>query len=114
MKKRDYRDYLHDLLDSMKDIEDFVGNMTYEDFIEDKKTINAVVRSIEIIGEATKNLPTSFRNEYSSVPWRKMAGMRDRLAHEYFDIDMEILWQVIKKDIVSLEPKIRQILERIS
>lgn len=109
MKKRDYRDYLQDIVDSIDDIETFAKNMTYENFSKDKKTINAVVRSIEIIGEATKKLPTSFRNKYPSIPWGKMAGMRDKLIHEYFGIDLEILWNVIKKDIPSVKPVIKQI-----
>ncbi len=109
MKKRDYRDYIQDILDSIKDISSFVGDMGSEDFAKDRKTINAVVRSVEIIGEATKNLPSSFRNKHVSVPWKKMAGMRDKLIHEYFGVDLEILWEVIKKDIPLLEPKLREI-----
>ena len=112
MKNRDYQDYLQDILDSINDIEDFVENMTFEDFVKDRKTINAVVRSIEIIGEATKNLPNPVRSKYSSVPWKKMAGMRDRLIHEYFGVDLEILWKAIKKEIPSVAPEIKQILKQ--
>ena len=101
--KRDYRDYLSDIATSIKDIEDFTRGLTYRKFSKDKKTINAVVRSIEIIGEATKNIPASLRNKYSSIPWKKMAGMRDKLIHEYFGIDIKILWTVAKKDIAVLK-----------
>lgn len=87
--------------------------MNYEDFIADRKTSNAVIRSVEIIGEATKNLPASFRNKYSSVPWKKMAGMRDKLIHEYFGVDMEIVWSTIKREIPTVEPPIKQIFEQV-
>ncbi|MBI4712074.1 MAG: DUF86 domain-containing protein [Planctomycetes bacterium] len=110
MKKREYRDYLQDILDSIKDVQLFIGKMKYEKFLTDKKTVNAVVRSIEIIGEAAKHLPGSFRNKYPAVPWKKMAGMRDKLAHEYFGIDLSILWQTINEDIPPLEPKIKLII----
>jgi len=112
MKRRDYRDYLQDILDSIKDIESFIENMDSEDFTKDKKTINAVIRSIEVIGEATKNIPKSIRDKYPSVPWKKMAGMRDRMIHEYFGVDIEILWKTVKEDIPSLKPLMEALLEK--
>ncbi|MEM1586629.1 MAG: DUF86 domain-containing protein [Candidatus Bathyarchaeia archaeon] len=113
MRKRDYRDYLQDILDSIKDIEDFTRNMDFEDFARDRKTINAVIRSIEVIGEAVKHIPKLIRDKYPSIPWRKMAGMRDKLIHEYFGIDIKILWKTIKKDIPPLKPLIQNILESL-
>ncbi|MEM1582071.1 MAG: DUF86 domain-containing protein [Candidatus Bathyarchaeia archaeon] len=113
MRKRDYRDYLQDILDSIKDIEDFTRNMDFEDFARDKKTINAVIRSIEVLGEAAKHIPKSIRDKYPSVPWRKMAGMRDKLIHEYFGVDVKILWKTIKKDVPPLKPLIQNILESL-
>jgi uncharacterized protein with HEPN domain len=76
LKRRDLRDYLQDILDATGDIENFIDEMTYEQFIKDKKTLNAVVRSIEIIGEASKNLPNSLKAKYSELPWREITGMR--------------------------------------
>ncbi|MEM3479047.1 MAG: DUF86 domain-containing protein [Candidatus Bathyarchaeia archaeon] len=113
MRKRDYRDYLQDILDSIKDIEEFTRNMDFEDFARDKKTINAVIRSIEVIGEAAKHIPKSVRDKYPSIPWKKMAGMRDKLIHEYFGVDVKILWKTIKKDIPPLKPLIENILESL-
>jgi uncharacterized protein with HEPN domain len=99
MKARDYRDYLQDILDAVDDIENFVDNMTYEQFIKDRKTLNAVVRSIEIIGEASKNIPESMKAKYKKLPWKQMAGMRDKLIHAYFGLDVETLWKAVAENI---------------
>ena len=113
MRRRDYRDYLQDIIDSINDIEDFTKNMSFEDFAIDKKTINAVIRSLEVIGEATKSIPKSFRDRYPFIPWRKMAGMRDKMIHEYFGVDVRILWETIKRDIPPLKPLIWSVLESL-
>ncbi|HDT13571.1 MAG TPA: DUF86 domain-containing protein [Candidatus Aminicenantes bacterium] len=84
--------------------------MEFEEFKKDRKTINAVVRSIEVIGEASKKIPAVITADYPKVPWKKMGGMRDRLIHEYFGIDLEILWTVASRDIKGLKPEIRRIL----
>ena len=78
MKKRNYQDYLKDILDSINDIEEFIRNMSFEEFKKDKKTINAVVRSIEVMGEATKNIPKSLRNKHKEIPWKKIVGMNEK------------------------------------
>lgn len=109
MKRRDYRDYLQDIVQAIEDIETFVAGMSYADFVNDKKTVNAVVRSIEVIGEATKKLPVSLKKKYALIPWKKMAGMRDKLIHEYFGIDLEILWAVAERDISLIKPAIKKI-----
>lgn len=110
MKNRIYLDYVRDINDSIRDIESFIKSMEFEEFKKDRKTINAVVRSIEVIGEASKKIPAAITTEYPGVPWKKMAGMRDKLIHEYFGIDLEILWTVAKRDIKGLKPEIRRIL----
>jgi len=111
--KRDYRDYVQDILDSINDIENFIGDMNFEEFTRDKKTINAVVRSIEVIGEATKKIPKTLRDRYSNIPWKKMAGMRDKLIHEYLGIDIEILWKVAKDEVSPLKPLIQNTLKSL-
>lgn len=114
MKKKDYRDYLQDILDSINDTDDFVKGMSFDDFLKDKKSVNAVIRSIEVIGEAAKKIPHSLRKEFPDIPWKKMTGMRDKLIHEYFGVDLEIIWEVIRKDLPSIKPLIVEAIENIS
>ncbi|MCU0848818.1 MAG: DUF86 domain-containing protein [Spirochaetes bacterium] len=109
MKSRDYRDYLNDIMESIEDISEFTGDMSREEFIKDKKTYNAVVRCIEVIGEASKKIPDEIKQKEAGIPWKFMAGMRDKLIHEYFGIDGMILWKTIKEDIHPLRDKIKKL-----
>jgi uncharacterized protein with HEPN domain len=109
MVKRVYTDYIQDILDSIQDIENFIQGMNYEEFRDDRKTINAVIRSIEIIGEASKKIPKSLRDSQPEIPWKKMAGMRDKLTHAYFGIDLEIIWKVVSEEIIQIKPGILKI-----
>ena len=106
MKKREYRDYLLDIFNSINEIASFIVNMTYEDFMKDRKTCNAVIRSIEIIGEATKQIPKSIKDKNPSIPWKRMVGMRDKMIHEYFGIDYAIFWKTAKETLPKLKDKI--------
>ena len=103
--------YLQDILDAVNDIESFVDDMTYEEFIKDRKTLNAVVRSIEIIGEASKNIPETIKAKNKELPWKQMAGMRDKLIHAYFGIDTETLWKTAKDNIPPLKKSIQKMLK---
>ncbi len=108
--KRDCRVYLRDILQSFRNAQEFVGRMSYEKFITDKKTVSAVVRELEVAGEATKQLPGTVRRKYPDIPWSDMAGMRDKLIHFYFGVDMEIVWETVKVRIPQLEPLIEDVL----
>lgn len=103
--------YIKDLLESMENAEAFAGNMSYEDFSGDMKTSYAIVRCIEIIGEASKNIPHNIRRKYPGIPWKKMAGMRDKVIHFYFGVNFRSVWLVVKNEIPSLKPQLKKILE---
>ncbi|HAK88387.1 MAG: hypothetical protein A2077_04855 [Nitrospirae bacterium GWC2_46_6] len=104
-------DYLNDILESICDIRDFTAGMNREDFSNDKKTIKAVVRSFEVIGEAASKLPHNIREMYPEIPWQETIAMRNRLIHEYFGVDLDIVWQTIEEDLEPLEKNVKRIIE---
>ncbi len=103
--------YVKDVIQNMLDAEEFIQGLSYEAFLSDKKTFNAVVRSIEVIGEAVKNIPDSVRSRYSDIPWKEMAGMRDKLIHFYFGVDKEAVWVTVKERIPTIRPIFEKILQ---
>jgi len=109
---REYVDYLRDILDAMGKAQQFVENLSYEQFAVDDKTVFAVVRALEIVGEATKNIPKPIRKEYPEVPWKDMAGMRDILIHDYFGVDVETVWLTVAEKIPEVKPLIQKMLEK--
>jgi uncharacterized protein with HEPN domain len=111
MKSRDYRDFLNDILEAIADIETFINDLSYEEFAKDRKTLNAVVRSLEVIGEAAKNIPDKIKTEYTDVPWKRMTGMRDKLIHGYFGVNTKTLYKAAKDDIPPLKEPIDKILK---
>jgi uncharacterized protein with HEPN domain len=107
---REFLDFVEDMLDAMDKAEILIAGFTYREFEADFRTNFAVVRALEIIGEATKRLPLSLRERYPGIPRRGMAGMRDRIIHGYDTVDLQIVWDVVKRDIPELKPQIEQIL----
>lgn len=111
---RDYKLYIKDILDCIEKIEEFVSGMSFDEFVKDDKTNSAVVRKLEIIGEATKSISKSISEKYEEIPWKDMAKMRDKISHFYFGIDYEIVWKVIKERLPEVKPLIEQILEDLN
>ncbi len=109
--KREFLDYVEDIIGAMEDVLSFVEGMDYDDFAKDKRTIYAVIRAVEVIGEAVKKIPKSVRNRYPEIPWKDMAGMRDKLIHEYFGVDLKRVWKTVKEDIPKLKPLFEKILK---
>ncbi len=109
-EERDPSDFLADIIDSIEKVESFVEGFDFEKFSTDTKTTYAVVRALEIIGEATKNLPDSLKVKHPEVPWRDMAGFRDKVVHGYFGVDLEVVWNTAVKDVPFLKPLIVKIL----
>ncbi|MDL1969279.1 MAG: DUF86 domain-containing protein [Deltaproteobacteria bacterium] len=101
--KKDSEVFIEHILESIELIENYTANKTFSDFIESAQLQDSIIRRIEIIGEAVKNLPAEVKNNYPDVPWKKIAGMRDVLIHKYFGIDLELTWQVVQKDIPYLK-----------
>ena len=111
--KRDNKLFVHDILKAIKDIELFVKDMDYAAFSVDEKTKSAIVWQIHIIGEATKNLPKSLTDKYEGLPWKYMARIRDKIAHFYFGIDYEIVWDVVTNKLPGIRPGIERILSEL-
>ncbi|MCD6514489.1 MAG: DUF86 domain-containing protein [Candidatus Odinarchaeota archaeon] len=111
--KREVGDYIEDIINAMNKALQFVKGMSYDEFTKDDKTIFAVIRSLEVIGEAVKNIPETIREKYPEIPWKAMAGMRDKLIHEYFGVDLKILWDTVKKRIPKIKPFFEKMLKEI-
>ena len=112
--KREYLDYVADIQEAVSSILAFTNGMTWEQFAADRKTQYAVVRAFEILGEAAKKVPLSVRKRHTRVPWKQMAGMRDKLIHEYFGVNYQVLWKTVQTDIPPLQSRIAKALEQES
>ncbi len=108
--KREFRDYLIDILEAISDLRSFTDGMNYESFCADRKTVNACIRSLEVIGKATKKIPPEIRQQKPNLPWQAIAGMRDKLIHEYFGVDLEIVWQTIEHDLTTFGQAVAELL----
>lgn len=112
MSERETAALLMDILESCKRISEYTSGKNYEQFKSDTKTQDAVIRNFEIMGEATKNLPSEVRDNYPEAEWRLMAGFRDRLIHAYFGINLEIVWSAITSEVPKIVDSVRKVLEQ--
>ena len=115
-KKRnqfELRDYLEDILEMISASREFTRNLTQTEFKRDKKTVFAVIRCLEVIGEASKQIPPKIRKNYEQIPWEDIAAMRNKLIHEYFGADVDIIWNTVQEDLNQLENGIRKIMKDV-
>jgi len=106
---RDMRLYIEDILDSISKIEEYIKAIDEQKFFSNTQIQDSVIRRLEIIGEAVKNIPNDFRNKYPQIPWKRIAGLRDVLIHEYFGVNLRRTWKVIKEDIPNLEHQLLKV-----
>jgi len=112
MSERGDVEFLKDIQEAMKRIESYTEDMGYNEFLKDLKTQDAVVRNIEIIGEAVKNLSSDFKEKHDNIEWRKIAGTRDKIIHFYFGVNWDIVWDIIRNKLPALEEEIKEFTEK--
>lgn len=109
--KRVYTDYLRDMRDNAEKAMDFVEGIDFEEFKRDDKSVYAVIRAVEIIGEAARNIPEEIRRKYPEIPWREITAMRNKLSHEYFGVNVQVVWKTTQEDLPELIPLLRNIID---
>ena len=111
--KRNYSLFISDILDAIEHIENFINGIDINTFYKDEKTNSAVVRKLEIIGEASKNIPDEISKKYPQIPWADMAKMRDKIIHSYFGVDLEIVWKTITQRLPSMKKDLEYVLKEL-
>jgi uncharacterized protein with HEPN domain len=112
--QRDYTDFLNDIYNSINKGIAFINGMSYEDFSKDEKTQYALIRVIEVIGEASKKIPAEIKDQSQDIPWREISGMRDLLIHDYFEVNIQVVWETGKNDLPELKEKIQRLIQDYS
>ncbi|PIU56096.1 MAG: hypothetical protein COS87_03260 [Chloroflexi bacterium CG07_land_8_20_14_0_80_45_17] len=112
MSERAWKLFIEDILECIGKIEKYIEGMEFKDFETDEKTIDAVVRNLEVVGEASKNIPENVKARYSDVYWKGVVGLRNRIIHEYFGVDLKIIWYIVKEELLTLKKQMERILEK--
>jgi uncharacterized protein with HEPN domain len=107
---RTYEDYLHDILDHAQKAQRFTASVDFDAFCANEEKVLAVIRALEVIGEAARHVPESVRQCYPEVPWRNIVGMRDVLIHHYFGVDLEVVWKTVQRDLPTLQVAVGRML----
>ncbi len=110
--KRNFSLYLEDMLQSMDRIEEYLSELDFQKFKMNYLVVDAIIRNLEIIGEASKNIPTEVQEKYPEIPWKKMYGLRNLIAHEYFGIDYEMIWEIAKKNLPQNRIDLQKIIKK--
>ena len=111
--KKDESVYLRHILDAFVQIEFYMDDVSHEEFLQNRLLQDGVIRQLEVMGEAARNLSDDLRNEYPQIPWRQMIGLRNRMAHAYFNVDLQIVWEIVRGDIPDPKEKIERILNEM-
>ena len=107
--KKDSLIFVEHILENIEDINTFVKNIDKDKFLKNKEKQNAVIRSLEIIGEAVKNLPREITSKYTDIPWKEIAGTRDKITHHYFGVDLELIWKIVEESLPELKQRVLKI-----
>jgi len=110
---KEQKEFLIHILEAIEAIQSFVGDMEFSEFAKDDKTVSAVIRKFEIIGEAAKQLDQSITEKKPNIPWKRMMGMRDRLIHDYFGVDVQLLWRTYQNELPVLKDDIQSLLDEL-
>ncbi|MCD6554029.1 MAG: DUF86 domain-containing protein [Chloroflexi bacterium] len=111
--KRSYKLFVEDILEAMDKIERYTKGLTFGTFVENEMVVDAVIRNLEIIGEASRNIPEDVREKHPIIPWRRMIGLRNIAIHEYFGVDLSIIWEIITRNLPETRPKITAMLKSL-
>lgn len=114
MKTKNHRLHLEDILEAVEKIQRYVKGLTYDTFVKKDMTVDAVIRNLEIIGEAAKNLPQDIKEKYPDIPWKRMIGLRNIAVHEYFGVDLSIIWEIVTRNLPETKARIVEVLESLN
>jgi len=106
MRRKNHKLFVEDILSAMNKIEHYIKGLTYKKFVKNDMVVDAVIRKLEVIGEASKNIPEDIKKQYPEIPWKRIIGLRNIAVLEYFGIDLSIIWEIITSDLPETKPKV--------